>query len=380
MTTNTAHATTDQLSTELSANHAVITKALATSLPATILHTLQAPPKRQRAVYFAPSNIALIKYWGKRDLPLRLPHTNSLSMSLGNLGARVDLQVISLASKTSPHRQHTCCDSIYMQHTALKLTDGIAARTIAWLNQLLGYQRPSFKISVQLNIPLGAGLASSACWFAALSGALCKLYTLPDNLVAQSIIARIGSGSACRSVASGWVEWQAGIKADGSDSHAICQHYPTPDLRIGILWLDKTAKKINSTDAMQHCQRTSPLYRNWAQLSTQQLQDFKAAVACNDFTNYAAIAEANACLMHDTIVASNPSIDYSTHATYKARQQVRRLRKHGLPVYFTQDAGPNLKLLYRAEDSATLQQHWPDMSVVNPYATDNCEKNREYKT
>jgi diphosphomevalonate decarboxylase len=125
---------------------------------------------------------------------------------------------------------------------------------------------PQYKVHIcsENNFPTAAGLASSASGFACLVYALAQLYGIQEQYPGElSSIARVGSGSACRSLAGGFVKWEAGVKADGSDSLAVqvADEKHWPEMAILILVVSSHRKPIGSTDAMERSVQTSDLLK-----------------------------------------------------------------------------------------------------------------------
>jgi len=309
----------------------------------------------QTAKAFAPTNIALVKYWGKRSKALNLPQTGSLSIALPSLGA------------TTQVARNTGRDSVVLNGQLVSQNSSFYYR----LTQFLDIIRPSddyhYHIITDSNIPIAAGLASSACGFATLVKALNLHHDwqLPEWQL--SVLARIGSGSACRSFWNGFVEWHCGSQADGMDSFATPLTETWPDLRVGLLIVSNDAKPISSRKAMQITTRTSRLYHNWPARVCKDLHTVKQAITNKDFTLLGQTAEDNALAMHATMLDSIPSIDYCAAETYQLRNQVQQLRQDGVEVYFTQDAGPNLKLLFLAHQEAAVRAVFRNMQVVEVF-------------
>jgi diphosphomevalonate decarboxylase len=311
-------------------------------------------PQKSVGQAFAPSNIALIKYWGKRQHELNLPMTSSLSISLGNKGAQTDIRVID--------RSH---DRLIFNKQEISTENKFYQRTQAFLDLLRPNAQTHYEINTTMNIPLAAGLASSACGIAALVQAYADLYQWNLPLTLRSIICRIGSGSACRSLWQGFVEWHRGEFEDGIDSYAQPLPYTLPTLALGLLIIDDQEKSLSSRTAMSITTDTAILYEAWPKQVAHDLQLMKHALEQQDFDLVGKTAEHNALAMHATMLASMPSICYSTPATLSAIKKIWQLRQDGLAVYFTQDAGPNLKLLFETKNSSILKQYFPELEVIN---------------
>lgn len=316
-------------------------------------------PKNVSSKAYASSNIALCKYWGKRDQELNLPITSSFSISLGNKGATTELSVHSGAY-----------DIAYLNDKQIDWISPFGKRLLAFLDLFRVKQDLHFSIQIKTNIPVGAGLASSACGFASLTKALNFLFgwELKDHEL--SILARLGSGSASRSLWHGFVEWHAGIKEDGMDSYGEWIQDEWPELRIGLLILNEREKSISSRDAMQRTITTSALYGAWPQKVSRDLSALKQAINLKDFLLLGKTAESNAMTMHATMLSAWPTVCYFLPETISAMNKIWKLRHEGLTVFFTQDAGPNLKLIFLEKDAATVQSHFPDMEIVDPFAAD----------
>lgn len=311
------------------------------------------PAKQTSATAFAPSNIALCKYWGKRDIELNLPVTSSLSISLGDKGAETTLKLSDASS-----------DSLFLNGQQLEVQTRFGLRVVQFLD-LFRPVNQTFEIHIKMNIPLAAGLASSACGFASLVLALNKLFNWDLPLKELSIFSRMGSGSASRSLWSGFVEWHAGTEADGMDSFSEPLNVNWADMQIGLVILSEAAKPISSREAMQRTVKTSKLYAAWPEQVKIDLARIKQAIYDNDFDSLGSAAEGNALAMHATMLASWPPVCYYLPSSISAMQKVWDLRAQGVSVYFTQDAGPNIKLLFLEKDAAIIKSHFPQLERIH---------------
>lgn len=306
---------------------------------------------------FAPTNIALCKYWGKRNSELNLPITDSLSISLGHLGASTKIGFADASM-----------DQIILNNTEVSVGSVFYRRIKDFLDLFRPTTDTVFNVTTQTNIPVAAGLASSACGFAALVMAVCDLFELPLDLQQQSILARLGSGSASRSFWNGFVQWQAGHMENGMDSYAFPLGHSWPELRIGLLMVDDRAKQFSSRDAMQTTVETSPFYALWPKTVQNAIEVTHKAIDSKDFWSLGSTAEANALAMHSLMLSATPSIIYSQAATIEYMHQVWRARASGLSVFFTQDAGPNLKLLFLEKDEAIVRELFSHIEIVAPFS------------
>ena len=298
---------------------------------------------------FASSNIALCKYWGKRNSELNLPVTNSLSISLNEYGTHITLN----------QTNHTI-DELSINQQTIDPIHPIAKRLTQFLNLFRPHPNFMFNINSRSTIPIAAGLASSASAFAALVQALDQFFSWGCNLTELSILARLGSGSACRSLWPSFVEWQKGQRDDGMDSHGIPLDDAWDDLCLAIVMIDSGTKPISSREAMANTIATSPLYRAWPSCVDEHLPQIKTAIREKDIEKLGQTAEQNALAMHATMLASNPSIMYYQTETIIAMQRVWQCRHDHIPVYFTQDAGANLKLLFTKDHLKDVLERFPN--------------------
>lgn len=309
---------------------------------------------RGEASVYAPANIALCKYWGKRDHELNLPVTDSLSISLGSLGSHCK---ISLSDR----------DAYTLNGDVVPEESAFAKRLSTFLDLFRGETGPAYSVEAINSVATAAGFASSASGFAAVVLALNELHgwSLDDRVL--SIFARMGSGSACRSLWNGFVHWQAGKLADGSD----CYAEPIPSnwraLRIGLVAVDAGQKPISSRDAMNRTVSTSVLYETWPDQVQQDMQTLQQAIHTCDFETLGACAEQNAMAMHATMMAARPPVLYWRPETLDVLYAVWQARSEGIPLYFTMDAGPNVKLLFLKDDHDQVFARFPSATIVSPW-------------
>jgi diphosphomevalonate decarboxylase len=313
-------------------------------------------PVQSQAEAYAPVNIALCKYWGKRDEVLNLPVTSSLSISLGPKGSLVRLSAGLGVS-----------DSVFLNDQALSPESPFARRVSEFLDLFRPEPSLRFRVAARNNIPTAAGFASSASGFAAMVLALDRLFAWGLEPRELSILARLGSGSACRSVFDGFVQWNAGERADGMDSFAEPIAAVWKELRIGLVMVSRETKSVSSRAGMKHTQETSPLYAAWPGKVAQDLNSLQRAIAQRDFELLGQTAEANALAMHATMIAAWPPLMYWRPESLEAMLRVQQLRERRVPVYFTMDAGPNLKLLFRDQDEEAVRSSFPDMETIAPF-------------
>lgn len=314
--------------------------------------------KHEKGLGFAPTNIALCKYWGKRNIELNLPTTSSLSISLQDKGSLTNIICHDAAD-----------DLILLNGKEIAPDTQFKKRTTDFLDLFRPDKNWHLKIDISMDLPVAAGLASSACGFASLVAALNDMFGWQLGQRELSILARLGSGSACRSLWAGFVEWHAGVQPDGMDSYAEPLPFEWPELHIGLLPISLAEKPISSRTAMQRTVDTSVLYSCWPRKVLQDLIIIKQALHTKNFSLLGGTAESNALAMHATMLSSWPPICYSLPDTTAAMHKIWDLRHQGLALFFTQDAGPNLKLLFLEKDKKTIMDLFPTLEDVRLFDT-----------
>lgn len=312
---------------------------------------------------FAPTNIALCKYWGKRDNLLNLPVTDSLSLSLGNLGATTTLALSESQDRFVLNGQPMQADSEFAQR----------------LKHFLDLFRPKgffFDLTTTMTIPVAAGVASSACGYAALTEALNALFAWQLDKQRLSQLSRLGSGSAARSHWHGFVQWHAGHQAHGLDCYAEPINVTWPELSMAIVWCGSGPKKVSSRTAMQASQALCN-YQYWSDLTSDCFQQITTAIDEQDLTMLGSHAQQHAVAMHDLI--HQAGINYDTPLTQTLKQQIINYQKQGYRIYFTQDAGPHLKLLFHEQDAPLVQSLFPKSQRCHPWVSAGQEDKHEHR-
>ena len=295
-----------------------------------------APPSGELAAAAqAQPNIALVKYWGKRDIALNLPVVGSISLTLDRLWTRTSVRFMA-GLKT---------DEFLLNG---KPEEAGARRVSACLDLLRARAALDWRARVEShnNFPTAAGLASSASGFAALVHAAAQALALKLDAVELSILARRCSGSAARSIYGGFVEWRLGEKADGGDSAAYpllgAAEWP---LQVVVAITSTAAKDVGSTTGMRRTAETSPYQRAWIDTQEADLAAARSAIGARDFAALADVSEHSCLKMHALAMAARPGLLYWNGATVEGMRRVRALRAQGCPVFFTVDAGPQLKAI-----------------------------------
>lgn len=294
----------------------------------------------------ACANIALVKYWGKRDARLNLPAAGSLSLTLAGLVTTT--QVAFDAGLAD--------DELMLDGRPARAAELARTRTFLDLVRAAAHISTRARVISRNEFPTASGLASSASGYAALAVAAAGAAGLALGPRALSILARQGSGSAARSLFGGFVRMHAGHADDGSDGFAEPVASPLLDrVRMVIAIVGGGAPKSHgSRDAMDHTAATSPLYRAWLELVPRDLAAAEAALAAGELAALGAITEGNALAMHASAMAARPAVIYWQPATLAALAQVRALRAAGHAAWATMDAGPHVKVLTSVEDAAEV--------------------------
>lgn len=292
----------------------------------------------------AYSNIALIKYWGKRDEKYILPMNSSLSLTVDCFYTETEVVFSDSYAK----------DNFYLNGS---LQDESATEKIS---SFLDLFRKAADIDMKAIVkstnfvPTAAGLASSASGFAALAAACNVASGLNVGLRELSMYARQGSGSAARSIYGGFVEWQKGTNE--RDSYAVPVDDAKWDIGMVIVVVNSNAKKVSSREGMKRTVSTSPFYRIWSDKAEEDVKEAKLAIKNRDFEKLGLITERNGLMMHATMLGANPPILYWEPESVLVMKMVKELRDEGISCYFTMDAGPNVKILCRMSESNRIKE------------------------
>lgn len=206
------------------------------------------------------------------------------------------------------------------------------------------------------NFPTAAGLASSAAGFAALVRAIANLYELTQSPTQLSLIARQGSGSACRSLMGGYVAWRAGVAADGSDSIAeeVAPESHWPEMRALILVVSADKKGVASTAGMQTTVATSTLFKTRAtEVVPKRMEEMEDAIAAKNFPAFAETTMRDSNSFHACCLDSFPPIHYLNDVSRAAMNAVETINRRAgeLVAAYTFDAGPNAVIYYEEKNS-----------------------------
>lgn len=308
-----------------------------------------------KATARAHTNIALIKYWGKRDEQLFLPMNNSISITLD--------QFYTTTSVT--FQDDLASDVFVLDGVELGGAEQNKISTFLDLVRKTTKHHGHAVVESSNNVPTAAGFASSASGFAALAAASTKALGYEISDAGLSTLARQGSGSACRSIYGGFVEWHMGEKIDGTDSFAT-QLLSEEDWQLSIIsvMVEAKQKKVLSREGMKRTVETSPFYDGWLASLEPDLLATRAAIANRTFEQLGTVLERNAMKMHATTLGANPPFMYWMSSTIEVMQAVQELREDGIQAYFTIDAGPNVKVICQPADERVVMDRLKQLMCV----------------
>lgn len=304
----------------------------------------------------AHTNIALIKYWGKKDATLRIPLMSSLSTTLDAFYTDTSIEKAKDSSE------------FYLNGKKQSITDSQRVfNYIKMLQHKFNLEEENLVIKSINHVPTSAGLASSSSAFAALAAAFCAYYNIDADKTLLSRLARIGSGSASRSIFGGFSIWQKGDSDESSYAYALDED-PKMDLQLLAVELDTKQKKISSTRGMKDAQ-SSPFFKPWIARNELELNKMIEAIKNNDFTALGELAELNANEMHAINLTAQPEFTYFEPDTIRAIKLIENLREHGIECYYTIDAGPNIKVLCqlrnRKEIIENFESEFNNVNIVS---------------
>lgn len=297
-----------------------------------------------KCTYRVGSNIAFIKYWGVANAQINLPLSNSISMTLAD--------AYTTTTVAWDHEGQLAQDEFTIDR--VRLSAQAAQRLVRHLDRLRALADIPARAQVmsQNNFPMASGIASSASGFAALTVAGCQALGLHLSLEQLSALARLGSGSASRSLFGGFVEWERGYDHQSSVARQL---YPADhwDL-IDLVAVVSEAAKHTSSESGHRLAATSPLLSGRLATLPNALAGVRQAIAEGDLGRLGPIIEQDALAMHAVMMTSTPSLLYWQAGTLDILQAVVQWRAEGVAVYFTIDAGPNVHLLCEARDADTV--------------------------
>jgi len=293
-----------------------------------------------QATAIAQPNIALIKYWGKRDVARNLPAVGSISITLSELYTEISVAL-------SPDLRR---DELFVNGEE---SQPLLPRISRCLDNIIGTQRLRARITSQSNFPIAAGLASSASAFAATTVAAAGAANLSYGTEELARLAGQASGSAARSLYGGFAELQN--SGDTINLATLSEPGSWP-LQVVVAITETGPKTTGSTAAMEISRETSPFYSSWIEQQDEDLAIARTAILQRDFAQLGTVAEHNCLKMHSVMWASRPPMVYWNSATMRCMQTVRRLQAEGCRVFFTIDAGPQVKAVCLPEDAEAVRK------------------------
>ncbi len=302
----------------------------------------------RKATATAHPNLAFVKYWGRANADLNIPQNSSISVNLSSATTTTSVAFLESLNSDVVKINGRVSRDLRVSHHLDRI------RQLAGINE-------NASVESWNDFPASAGIASSASGFAALSLAASKAAGLDLDERQLSILARKGSGSACRSIPDGFVEWVAGTNDGDSYARQVAppDHW---DIRIFTVIVDEGEKPISSSKGHQYAE-TSPFYHARLAAVPRTLHDLRQALLCRDFSSFGKIIEREAVAMHCVAMTSDAAnyewlsgIYYWQPATVHMVRTVQTWRRQGLEVYFTIDAGPNIHLVCEERSQASLER------------------------
>lgn len=314
-----------------------------------------------KATAIAPSNIAFIKYWGRKEEKLRLPENGSISMNLSNL-------LTTTTVEFSPKFKN---DTLIYNGVSEEIEGNRAIEHIDRIRRLANIKLP-VKIITKNNFPSGTGLSSSASGFAALTLATVAAAGLKLSEKELSILARQGSGSACRSIPDGFVEWKDGNTSEESFAYSMfdINHWDIAD----VVAIVSTKVKEVSTSEGQKGAQASQFFQIRKDAMPERIKECKKLLKEKNFEKFGELIESEALELHSIMLTSHPSLIYLLPETIHTMRMVKVWRSEGLPVYFTLNTGQNIHLIVQKKDIDTLKKKLAGLKfikkIITNYASD----------
>ena len=302
------------------------------------------------------ANIAIVKYWGKKDAKKMIPATSSISLTLNDMFTETEMEFISDEDiKISVEKEmkngdykdkfSNMTDLFYLNG---ELQDSVHTEKISKVVDLFRENRSQkVKISTTNNMPTAAGLSSSSSGLSAVIKACNELFGKNYTQSELAQISKFGSGSSSRSFFGPVAAWD-------KDTGEIYEVKTDLKLAMIVLVLNENKKEISSRNGMELCAKTSTYFNEWVKQSEIDFVNMKKYLAENNFEKVGILTEENALRMHKTTETANPPFTYFNEKTYEAMDFVKNLRNNGEKCYFTMDAGPNVKVLCLEEDLEKL--------------------------
>ncbi|MEM3374335.1 MAG: diphosphomevalonate decarboxylase [Candidatus Woesearchaeota archaeon] len=294
-----------------------------------------------KATAIANSNIAFLKYWGKKDDSLNIPMNPSISMTLDeNISTKTFVEFTKELNE----------DEFYLNN--IKQEGEKLDRVKNFLDIVRKKANISLKAKIisENNFPTASGIASSASGFAALAAASTKALNLKITLKELSSLARLGSGSACRSIYGGFVEWQNEYATQIKDE----KHWP--EIRDIIVLISNDEKKINSRQGMKFTKETSKKYQERLKSINLIYFKIKRAIINKDFINLAEAIMKESDNLNECFLDTIPKLDYLNDKSYEIIKLIKQINSKIIKAAYTFDAGPNAHII-------TLEKYLPEIEI-----------------
>lgn len=319
----------------------------------------------KKVTALAPSNVALIKYWGRSNEHDRLPANDNIAMNLSNLCTTTTVLFDPTLKK----------DNVIINK---KKVEKEAERVTKQLNRIrtLAKKNMFAKVVSHNSFPSSSGLSSSASGFAALTAAATKAIGLDLSEKELSILARQGSGSACRSIPSGFVEWYKGESSETSYAVSIfpSNHWDVCD--VVVIVSDK--KKYIPTSASHTTAYTSPFFEKRLTLLPKRITEIKKYIKEKNFSKFGELIEKEALEFHAILLTSNPPLIYWLPETLSAMQDVRLLRNEGIEAYFTINTGHDVHVICQKKDGKKIVDYFKKQGYVKDVIMNNVSEGTHY--
>lgn len=303
-----------------------------------------------KATAIAPSNIAFVKYWGRKDEVLRLPENGSVSMCLSGLQTTTTVEFGDFEQ-----------NEIVINGKKEDLENNRAVKHLDRVRKLAKIDLRA-KVETTNNFPTGTGLSSSASGFAALTLAAVSASGLKLPEKELSILARQGSGSACRSIPDGFVQWLDGDTSDTSYAESIFppDYFEIADV-VAVVSLDK---KFLATSEGQKSARTSLFFEKRLSLINGKIDRVKKAIEDKNFSELGELIEREALEFHSILFTSDPPLFYWTPETVRVMKFVRKMRQEGLEAYFTINTGQDVHVICKKEDAEKVEEKLSELPEI----------------
>jgi diphosphomevalonate decarboxylase len=304
-----------------------------------------------KSTAIAPSNIAFTKYWGRKDETLRLPMNGSISMSLSNL----------LTTTTVEFDEKLAADDITINDEKREKEAAKVIKHLDRIRKIAGISTFA-KVVSRNSFPTGTGLSSSASGFAALTVAGSNAAGLELSESELSILARQGSGSACRSIPAGIVEWLDGDTSETSYAKTIFEkdHWDIADV---VAVVSEGRKEISTSDAHEGA-NTSPFMNIRVEGMKAKNELLKKLITEKNFKEFGELIESEALELHSIYITQKPALIYLMPNSLLLMKLCKKWREEGLPVYFTVNTGQDVHLIAEKKNVKSLEEKLKELSEV----------------